>query len=285
MLSGRFSKMIAGVLFCIAILLPEAAFSLTCATGTSPLRCLVPHIITVRAQLWWISYGIAGIAILGAATATILGGKFRWGWLFAIIGSLALVALEQHDSGGRPGNGDFGEYVRSRYTPPTVDRIATNNDATADSYKLIRATSANSEQFFYGIAGLGALGLAVVAFMGRFRWGWLFAMIGGVLLVNGYELGGRVIASTNPFNAALAPTTQSLNLYNDDAELFAKTNNLANNTENNLKTIVYALGGMGALGLATLCFMGRFQWRWFFMILAGLALIAGYDQGVDYITD
>jgi hypothetical protein len=285
MLSGRLPKMIAGVLFFIAILLPEAAWSLTCATGTSPLRCLVPHAITVRAQLWWISYGIAGIAILGAAAATILGGKFRWGWLFAITGSLALVALEQHDSGGQPGNGDFGEYVRSRYTPSTADRINTNNDATADSYNLIRATSGNSEQFFYGIAGLGALGLAVVAFMGRFRWGWLFAMIGGVLLVNGYALGGRVIASTNPFNVTLAPTTESLDLYNDGAELFTRTNTLANNTENNLRVIIYALGGLGTLGLATLCFMGRFQWRWFFAILAGLAIIAGYDQGVDYITD
>ena len=282
-------SLLAGVLLLAAALLPDAAMAQivaaqNCPAGSSPLRCVLPHAITVRAQLWWISYGVAGIAILGAAAATIFGGKFRWGWLFAVVGSLALVAIEQHDSGGQASSGSFGQYVRSRY-PGVPDAINTNDTATTDSYRLIRATARNSERVFYGIAGLGAIGLAVVAFMGRFRWGWLFALIGGVLLVNGYELGGQVVASTEPFGNAAPADRQALELYNADADLFQQTTQLSNNTEDNLRVVIYGLGGLGTLGLATVCFMGRFQWRWFFAILAGLALIAGYDQGVDYITN
>jgi hypothetical protein len=30
--------------------------------------------------------------------------------------------------------------------------------------------------------------------------------------------------------------------------------------------------------------LGRFQWRWFFAIVGGLLILAGLNQGLQYIT-
>ena len=69
---------------------------------------------------------------------------------------------------------------------------------------------------------------------------------------------------------------------NNQGSLISNATQLSTNTARNLKTGIYGLGGMGAMALGVLAFMGRFQWTWFFGILGGLALIAGFDQGIEY---
>jgi type IV secretory pathway VirB2 component (pilin) len=35
----------------------------------------------------------------------------------------------------------------------------------------------------YGIAGLAAIGLGALAFFGRFKWSWFFAIVGGLAVI------------------------------------------------------------------------------------------------------
>jgi hypothetical protein len=65
--------------------------------------------------------------------------------------------------------------------------------------------------------------------------------------------------------------------------LVTNATSLSKNTAKNLKAGIYGLGGIGAMALGVLAFMGRFQWTWFFGILGGLAMIAGFDQAITYM--
>ncbi len=66
-------------------------------------------------------------------------------------------------------------------------------------------------------------------------------------------------------------------------DLIDNATSLTTNTARNLKAGIYGLGGIGAMALGVLAFMGRFQWTWFFGILGGLAMIAGFDQAITYM--
>jgi hypothetical protein len=66
--------------------------------------------------------------------------------------------------------------------------------------------------------------------------------------------------------------------------LFSNAETLADNTVGRSQQVVYGLGGLGAIGLGALAFMGRFQWSWFFGLVGGLVLIAGLQTGIEYFT-
>jgi len=266
--------LITGALLSTAVLLPDLAL----AQYNSPLgNAVLPHVRHVRVQLPAVAYGIAGVTILGVAAAALFG-RFQWGWLFAIIGSLALVAAESHLAGG--GATEMGDVTRY------VSTEGTDNKITRDSQALAVATAERSRWIGYAIGGLGAMGLAAVAVLGRFRWGWLFGICGGLMILAGYVGVSSYLTTTEPFPDGLAADQAAMGLADGsaDAALFDNSTLLAANTANNTRQVTYGLAGLGIIGLGVMAMLCRFQWRWVFAVVGGLLVLAGLNQGLQYIT-
>jgi len=275
--------MTTGALLLAAVLLSDSALAQT----ATPLGNVViggGHVGHVRMSLGPIGLGIAGVMILGVA-AMAMFGRFKWSWLFAIIGSVALIAAEAHWGGlpqGTPGSantqvGDFSRYVLSG---------GQRTELMQNSNSLALGTAQRSRQIGYAVAGLGAMGLATLAIFGRFRWAWLFALCGGLIILVGYASTATYISTQAPFPNTIVADQATMQLADgsSDAELFTQSKTLAYGTANKSLQVAYALAGLGILGLGTLAMLGRFQWRWFFAIVGGLAVIASLNEGLQYIT-
>jgi hypothetical protein len=269
--------LIAGVLLTTAVLLPDTAL----AQYKSPLgNAVMPHVTFVRGQLPFVAYGMAGITVVGIG-ALAMFGKFRWAWLFAVIGALALVVAEANLTplaGTEVQAGDFTQQIQ---------KTVGNNNLAGKSTILISATAERTKNILYAVAAMGAMGLGMLAFFGKFRWTWFFAICGGLLVMTGYiATAGYLSSGSDPLPGSLALDQQTL-LIGDGTggeDLFGNSNTLATNTTNKTLQIAYAVGAMGIMALAVLAMLGRFQWRWFFAIVGGLMTMAGLNEGLQYIT-
>ncbi len=75
------------------------------------------------------------------------------------------------------------------------DKIFVNAEGLVDN--SVKRTSYIS----FGIGGLGAIGLGALAFFGRFNWGWMMALIGGLLVITASQLGiGYITGVNNIYN-------------------------------------------------------------------------------------
>lgn len=52
----------------------------------------------------------------------------------------------------------------------------------------------------------------------------------------------------------------------------------------NIRTISYAVGALGVVGLGIMCMFGKMQFQWLFMAIGGMALIALIDQAMGFIA-
>ncbi len=52
----------------------------------------------------------------------------------------------------------------------------------------------------------------------------------------------------------------------------------------NIRTISYAIGALGVVGLGIMCMFGKMQFQWLFMAIGGMALIALIDQAMGFIA-
>jgi hypothetical protein len=68
------------------------------------------------------------------------------------------------------------------------------------------------------------------------------------------------------------------------SDLFKNSGKLVDNTLSNTEAITYGIAALGIIGLGIMAFFGRFQWSWFFTLIAGLVLVAGAAAGIQYIT-
>ena len=53
---------------------------------------------------------------------------------------------------------------------------------------------------------------------------------------------------------------------------------------NNLKTIVFVVGGFGLIGLAAGAIMGSVKWKWFGALAVGMIILAVAGKAIDYVT-
>jgi hypothetical protein len=52
----------------------------------------------------------------------------------------------------------------------------------------------------------------------------------------------------------------------------------------NIRTISYAIGALGVVGLGIMCMFGKLNFQWLFMAIGGMALIALIDQAMGFIA-
>ena len=51
-----------------------------------------------------------------------------------------------------------------------------------------------------------------------------------------------------------------------------------------VRKLSYVLAGLGALTLVILAAFGKFQWKWFFMLLGGLFILAGFQSMINFLN-
>ena len=74
-------------------------------------------------------------------------------------------------------------------------------------------------------------------------------------------------------------------------DAMAQTNNLFNEVFNttqttfqNVRTVIFIVGGFGLIGLAFFAIFGKIQWKWFAALCVGLAIVAAAGYIIDYAT-
>lgn len=71
----------------------------------------------------------------------------------------------------------------------------------------------------------------------------------------------------------------------DNAAVFTEATGKLESFYNNFRTWVFIAGGFGALALGLLSFFGKFEWKWFWMLLGGLLIVGLIGEAIDFLTD
>ena len=53
---------------------------------------------------------------------------------------------------------------------------------------------------------------------------------------------------------------------------------------NNVKMVIFVLGGFGLVGLAAGAIMGSVKWKWFGSLAVGIIILAVAGKAIDYVT-
>jgi hypothetical protein len=212
--------------------------------------------------------GLGLLSVLGVA-AMAMTGRMPWGWAFAVMAALLLVKLAVPmvswicEIAGVP-NAAAACAIGS--TPP--DGLS---DATGKVLLGASGLGEDTKGLLRVFSGIAIAALAILSVFGRFQWKWLACIIGGLALT----------VYAGPMSQQFTAVSQQQSSVGD---FLANSENLVDQTARQGQYIIYALGGLGVIGLAALAVMGRFSWSWFFAIAGGLMLVAGVSSGITYIT-
>lgn len=66
---------------------------------------------------------------------------------------------------------------------------------------------------------------------------------------------------------------------------FSGVQAVATDSFQQVRKILYLVGGLSAQGLGVLAFFGRFSWSWFWGLMAGLAIVTLAGEVVYYILE
>jgi hypothetical protein len=184
-----------------------------------------------------IGFGLAALVLIAVGVLAFFG-KFNWKWFFTILGSLALIT----------GVGEYQAFIRDG-----------NTEAITESATLLNNAGSNASLLAYGAAGLGFIALGVLAFFNKFKWSWLFAGVGGLVIIAGYDGLNGFVNDGN--TAVIDDTAKVLDSAGEATSLLA-----------------YGGAALGIFALGVLAFLNRFKWSWLYSIIGGLIMIAGYNN-------
>lgn len=51
-----------------------------------------------------------------------------------------------------------------------------------------------------------------------------------------------------------------------------------------VRKVTYVLAGLGAIALVVMAAFGKFEWKWFFMLIGGLFILAGFQSLVNFLN-
>ena len=139
-----------------------------CTVGKdhSPVCKLIDPVNAMADNMSGVAFGMAGVGAIGLIVMSLLG-RWPWGYFFAYIGAIAFLAIMP----------DFYAMVANYFKTDDATILFAKTEAFADE------TAVSLKQVLYGIGAFGAMGVAAVSFLsGRFRWGWMLAMLGGFTL-------------------------------------------------------------------------------------------------------
>jgi hypothetical protein len=72
-------------------------------------------------------------------------------------------------------------------------------------------------------------------------------------------------------------------LQEDNEKIYTTAGTTLGRAYANIRTISYAVGALGIVGLGILCMFGKLNFQWLFMAIGGMAIIALIDQAMGFI--
>jgi type IV secretory pathway VirB2 component (pilin) len=206
---------------------------------------------------------LEGIGLLGAlgVAAMAMTGRMPWGWAFAVMGALLLIKMA-------PGLQSWVQQMASAGTGGNNAQGVAETIKTASKMHLYQ----DGRIILYVFSGIAIVCLAILSMFGRFQWKWLAAVIVGIIILDWSE---SIISEFT------GDGTMSQSAIGDS---LIETETLADRTARQGQYIIYGIGGVAILGLASMAMMGRFSWNWFFAVTGGLLLIASVNFGLQYIS-
>ena len=151
------------MLVCVGVQDASAA-----AIPNSPIAKLVPSANSMADNMGGVAFGMAGLGAIGLIIMSLMG-RWPWGYFFAYIGSLAFLSILP----------DFYGSVQEQYKA-YKGYEANGAGLFKTTEKFSDTVAVSLKKVLYGAGAFGAMGVAAVSFLsGRFRWGWMMAILGG----------------------------------------------------------------------------------------------------------
>jgi MFS family permease len=156
----------------VVLLLSISAVSQGALAATSipksPIAKLEGSANSMADNMGGVAFGMAGLGAIGLIIMSLMG-RWPWGYFFAYIGSLMFLSILP----------DFYGSVQNQYE---IYKPYKANGASLfqTTEKFSDTVAASLKKVLYGAGAFGAMGVAAVSFLsGRFRWGWMMAILGG----------------------------------------------------------------------------------------------------------
>jgi MFS family permease len=164
-----FQRLGGGLCWGVLVVVLLFAFSQEAlAIAESPIKKLVPSANSMADNMGGVAFGLAGLGAIGLIIMSLLG-RWPWGYFFAYIGSLAFLSILP----------EFYGSVQKQYEIYKPYK-ANGNELFQTTEKFSDTVSVSLKKVLYGVGAFGAFGVAAVSFLsGRFRWGWMMAILGG----------------------------------------------------------------------------------------------------------
>jgi MFS family permease len=159
-------------LLVVVLLLSISAVSQGALAATSipksPIAKLEGSANSMADNMGGVAFGMAGLGAIGLIIMSLMG-RWPWGYFFAYIGSLMFLSILPNFYGSVQ-----EQYKDYRGYEANGARLFQTTEQFGDK------VAASLKKVLYGAGAFGAMGVAAVSFLsGRFRWGWMMAILGG----------------------------------------------------------------------------------------------------------
>ena len=214
--------------------------------------------------------------------------------VFVGVIALAVPAMAQNDASYdtiiRP---PAGTYQQSK-TGGTLIGVAdgANVSVTDGATNILQYWKDSFKTIAYILSGVGVFALAIMAFFGKFQWKWLLMLTFGLFFIGTFEFLSGTTGSTQDGWLMLDNQDDwTGNAAGDKAgshhagRVWSEAIWRAAYVAEQFETFTYTMSGLGVFALALGAFMGRFQWKWFFMISGMLLMISGFQYWISYLHD
>lgn len=191
--------------------------------------------------------------------------------LFLLVGLLlfgSLPSLVLAQPAPQPGTGaTVGQIIGGAAaggSGQNVFKVATDraNEVFAASFNILNI-----------LAMLAMLAVGGMAMTGRMPWGWAFAVMGALLLIQMAEPMQEWVLKVGDKGTVA-----------DIKGVTATVQGGGRQMAGDLRDILYAFGGLMIACLAILSMFGRFQWKWLAAVLGGMLIVANYTGVANDFT-
>ncbi len=144
----------------------------------------------------------------------------------------------------------------------------------------------------YILSGLGVFALAIMAFFGKFQWKWLLMLTFGLFFIGTFEflsgttghVGDGWLHADNMSDWTGANGGDKTTA-GDPKRLWNEVIWRAGYLSERFEVFTYTVSGVGVLAMAMGAFIGRFSWKWFFMVSGMLLMVSGFQYWISYLHD
>ena len=93
-----------------------------------------------------------------------------------------------------------------------------------------------------------------------------------------------VFVATDAFAAGTGNATAKANVLGSTNDVFGTVLSRMVTTFQNVRSVIFVVGGFGLVGLAFAAIFGKVKWSWLAALAVGLAIVAVAGAVVDYVT-